>query len=170
MRFTKRHDFWKSSAPKLFSTIPTNLGTTLATPWMASYGCFLMELATDLGCVFRVFSRSILGCWVLQTLGITSVECLFIELAEMRFENHWSTISTYINIHVRVLGSTGWVENTDLPLFVDPRCFTGYPKVSPIGSAWKGEIPEINWKTSGWWFQPTNPSKKSWLMMMVNDD
>jgi hypothetical protein len=31
MRFTKRHDFWKSSAPKLFSTIPTNLGTTLAT-------------------------------------------------------------------------------------------------------------------------------------------
>ena len=31
MRFTKRHDFSKSSAPKLFSTIPTNLGTTLAT-------------------------------------------------------------------------------------------------------------------------------------------
>ena len=31
MRFTKRHDFSKSSAPKLFSTIPSNLGTTLAT-------------------------------------------------------------------------------------------------------------------------------------------
>ena len=31
MRFTKRHDFSKSSAPKLFSTIPTNLGTTFAT-------------------------------------------------------------------------------------------------------------------------------------------
>ena len=33
LRFTKRHDFWKSSAPtpKLCSTISTNLGTTLAT-------------------------------------------------------------------------------------------------------------------------------------------
>ena len=36
MRFTKRHDFWKSSAPKLFSTIPTNLGTTLATLCMST--------------------------------------------------------------------------------------------------------------------------------------
>ena len=38
MRFTKRHDFSKSSAPKIFSTIPTNLGTTLATLCIAHGG------------------------------------------------------------------------------------------------------------------------------------
>ena len=31
MQFTKKHEFWKSSAPKLFLTIPTNLGMTFET-------------------------------------------------------------------------------------------------------------------------------------------
>ena len=44
MRFTKRHDFSKSSAPKLFSTIPTNLGTTLATL------CSWLNVAVLRGC------------------------------------------------------------------------------------------------------------------------
>ena len=37
MSRTKRHDFWTSSAPKLFSTIPINLGTTLATLCMYQF-------------------------------------------------------------------------------------------------------------------------------------
>ena len=37
MSRTKRHDFWTSSTPKLFSTIPINMGTTLATLCMYQF-------------------------------------------------------------------------------------------------------------------------------------